>query len=182
MNTDKNAGYEIIEKLTVGNAIFVLGRMDSQKYGAKYVTWAARKDEPANYFWGHYMDKYEDAREDLFGRAHIESQQRNPNYHKRQAEKLPDICMSTLPSDGSLIVIKHKESGYRVADISSYDADENQYLAEYINKLLDVTPAQKAAMIAGSIHGWNSPAANPTHYDENGKAVKPKSKDRDDAR
>ena len=37
MNTEKNAGYDIIEKLNVGNSIFVLGRMES-RYGTKYVT------------------------------------------------------------------------------------------------------------------------------------------------
>lgn len=179
MNTEKNAGYDITEKLTVGNSIFVLGRMDSQ-YGTKYVTWAARQDDPTNYFWGHYIGTYEDAREDLFERALIESQNRNPNYHKRLAEKLPDICMSVLPSDGSLIILTQKERCYKTADISMSDAADNRCLAEYINKLLNVTPAQEAAMIAGAKHGWNVPAANPKNYDESGKAIK--SKNRDDAR
>jgi len=178
MDTEKNAGYELIEKLNVGNSIFVLGRMES-RYGTKYVTWAARQDDPANYFWGHYLGNYEDAREDLLERAYSESQNLNPNYFKRQNERLPAFCMSTLPSNGALIVIKHKESGYRVADISSQDSAENKYLAEYINKLLDVTPAQEAAMVAGSVFGWNVPAANPTNYDDNGKAIKPKNKDRE---
>lgn len=176
MNMEKNAGYEITEKLTVGNSIFVLGHMDSQ-FGTKYVTWAAKEYDPTNCFWGHYMGTYEDAREDLFERAYLESQDRNPNYHKRMAEKLPDICMSILPSDGSLIVLTHKESGYKTADISMPDAADNRCLAEYINKLLNVTPAQEAAMIAGAKHGWNVPAAKPTYYDENGKAIKQKSRD-----
>ena len=179
MDVEKNAGYEITEKLTVGNAIFVLGRMDSQ-HGTKFVTWQARADDPTNYFWGHYIATYEDAREDLFERALGESQQKNPNYHKRQAEKLPDICMSVLPSDGSLIVLTQKESGYKYSDISMPDAADNRCLAEYINKLLNVTPAQEAAMIAGAKHGWNTPAANPRNYDDNGKAIK--QKNRDDAR
>ena len=115
----------------------------------------------------------------MFERAHTESQNLNPNYFKRQNEKLPAVCMSTLPSNGSLIVIKHKESGFRVADISTQDSAENKYLAEYINKLLDVTPAQEAAMVAGSMFGWNVPAANPVNYDETGKAIKPKNKDRE---
>jgi len=167
MSKETNAGYEITEKLAVGNSIFVLGKMES-RFGTKYVTWAARQDDPANFFWGHYLGNYEDAREDLFERALGESQNLNPNYFKRQNEKLPTVCMSTLPSDGSLIVIKHKESGYRVADISAPDSAENKYFAEYINKLLDVTPAQEAAMVAGSMFGWNVPAANPTNYDDNG--------------
>jgi len=179
MNKETNAGYEITEKLTVGNSVFVLGSNDT-RFGTKYVTWQARADDPANYFWGHYLENYEDAREDLFGRAHSESQSLNPNYHRRQREKLPDICMSTLPSDGSLIVVRHQERGYKAADISTEDAAENKYLAMYINDLMGVTPAQEAAMVAGSMFGWNVPAANPTNYDDNGKAIKPKNKpDRD---
>lgn len=179
MNKETNAGYEITEKLAVGNSVFVLGSNDT-KYGTKYVTWQARADDPTNYFWGHYLENYEDAREDLFERAHSESQSLNPNYHKRQMEKLPSFCMSTRSSDGYLIIITHKESGYKVADISTEDAAENKYLAKYINKLMDVTPAQEAAMVAGSMFGWNVPAANPRNYDEDGKAIKPKNNpDRD---
>jgi len=175
-----NAGYEITEKLTVGNSVFVLGSNET-RFGTKYVTWQANaKNDPTNYFWGHYLENYEDAREDLFERAHSESKALNPNYHKRQREKLPAFCMSTRPSDGCLIAIKHKENGYKVADISTEDAAENKYLAKYINDLMGVTPAQEAAMVAGSMFGWNAPAANPTNYDDKGKAIKPKSKpDRD---
>jgi len=179
MSNEINAGYTIIEKLTVGNSVFVLGSNDT-RFGTKYVTWQSRADDPTNYFWGHYLDNYEDAREDLFERAHSESQSLNPNYHKRQMEKLPDFCMSTRPSDGCLIIIKHKESGYKVADISTEDSAENKYLSKYINDLMGVTPAQEAAMVAGSMFGWNAPAANPVNYDDKGKAIKPKNKpDRD---
>ena len=179
MNKEINAGYEITEKLTVGNTIVALGSNDT-RFGTKYVTWEARGDDPTNYFWGHYLNNYEDAREDLFTRARTLSQSLNPNYHKRQLEKLPAFCLSTRPSDGCLIVITHKESGYKVSDISAEDSIENQYLAKYINKLLDVTPAQEAAMVAGSMFGWNVPAANPVNYDADGKAIKPKNKpDRD---
>jgi len=175
-NKEVNAGYEIMEKLTVGNTIVALGHMES-RYGTKYVTWEARKDDPKNYFWGHYIAKYEDAREDFFQRALNVSQSLNPNYHRRQLEKLPAFCMSTNPHDGSLIKITHKENGYKVADISSPEPDENKYLAKYINELMDITPAQEAAMIAGSMFGWNVPAANPKNYDDSGKFIKPKNKD-----
>jgi len=178
MNKETNAGYTITEKLTVGNSIFVLGSNET-RFGTKYVTWQARADDPVNYFFGHYLDNYENAREDLFERAHGQSQSLNPNYHRRQMEKLPAFCMSTRPSDGSLIITTHEKTGYKVADISTEDAAENRYLAQYINKLMDVTPAQEAAMVAGSMLGWNVPAANPANYDDNGKATKPKNRDRD---
>lgn len=179
MNKDTNAEYEITEKLTVGETLFVLGRND-KSVGTKYVTWTARQDDPSRYFWGHYHENYRDARDDLYERAHNESQSLNPNYHRRQREKLPDFCMSTLPSDGSLIVIRQKETGYSASDLSSTDSAENKNLAKYINELLGVTPAQEAAMVAGSRFGWNVPAANPKHYDDDGKVIRPKSSsDRD---
>jgi len=84
--------------------------------------------------------------------------------------------MSTLPSDGSLILIKHKKNGYKYADISTSDADENKRTSKYINELMDITPAQEAAMVAGSMFGWNVPAANPMNYDSDGNAIKPKNK------
>ena len=49
-----NQGYTIIESMTVGNARFVIGEnLNSQL--APYVTWQANvKNDPDNFFWGHY--------------------------------------------------------------------------------------------------------------------------------
>lgn len=180
-NTEINAGYEIIEKLVVGDTFFALGRNDT-KYGTKYVTWQARAEDPDNYFWGHYHENYEDAREDLFERAYSTSKNLNPNYHKRQQEKLPAFCMSTLSFNGGLVVITHKEKGYMIADISAQDSAEDKRVAKFINDLLGVTPAQEAAMVAGSMFGWNVPAANPVNYDADGKYINPKTKQDRDSR
>lgn len=176
MEKETNAGYEITEKLNVGNSIFVLGRNDTS-FGTKFVTWAARKDDPTNYFWGHYMSNYEDAREDLFERAYQETQKLNPNYKIRQEEKLPPFCMSVLQASGDLIKITHMQQGYSHADISTESPTENKELARYINEIMGVTKEQEAAMQAGSMFGWNVPAANPRNYDDNGKPIKPKNKD-----
>jgi len=177
MEKETNAGYEIIEKLSVGNSIFVLGSMDSA-YGTKYVTWQSNaNNDPTNYFWGHYIQSYEDAREDLYKRAYEETLALNPNYKIRQEEKLPPVCMTVLPSNGALIKITHMEKGYSYSDISSDDPVENKELAKYINNVMGVSKEQEAAMVAGSMFGWNVPAANPRNYDDNGKPIKPKNKD-----
>ena len=41
-----------------------------------------------------------------------------------------------------------------------------------------MTKAQEQAMLAGSMIRWDSIAATPKSYDENGKAIKPKDYER----
>ena len=82
------------------------------------------------------------------------------------AERLPDICWSILPGDGSLICIMRGESGYYPSDWDTGDPAENRELADYNNQRLGVTAAQRLAMEAGSMHGWDCPAADPRTYEQ----------------
>jgi len=66
MAKESNAGYVITDRLTVGNAEFVIGH--SEKAPAQFVTWKCRRDEK-EYFWGHYMGDRLAAVEDLCKRA-----------------------------------------------------------------------------------------------------------------
>lgn len=111
-----------------------------------------------------------------------EIMERNGSRYAPEKPMLPELCHSTLPSNGELIVIKFGEKGFFRSEFSTDDAAQNRIFADDRNKKQGVTKAQEAAMLAGSMYGWNCPAANPKNYDENGQPIRPKQKDRGEAR
>lgn len=94
---------------------------------------------------------------------------------------LPEVCYSILPSTGDAIIIKHGESGYYRCEYSTEDKAFNREFANDRNANLGVSKAQVEAMLAGSMYGWDVPAADPKSYDENGTPLR-NTKDRGDAR
>lgn len=94
---------------------------------------------------------------------------------------LPEICYSILPSTGDVIIIKHGESGYYRSEYSTEDKAFNREFANDRNANLGVSKAQAEAMKAGSMFGWDTPAADPKSYNENGVLLR-NPKDRGDAR
>ena len=86
---------------------------------------------------------------------------------------LPAQCFSVLPSSGELILLTRGENGYSPCyDFSTPDARQNREFADDCNVKNGVTKAQEAAMLAGSMFGWQTPAADPKNYDEQGQPVK----------
>ncbi len=94
---------------------------------------------------------------------------------------LPDKCFGYLETTGEMIVITKGEKGYTPTGIYPQDANPKESVAA-MNETNGVTKAQAAAMVAGSMFGWATPAADPKNYDENGEPMRPKSRERADAR
>ena len=83
---------------------------------------------------------------------------------------LPDYCYSYIVTENVIGIIKKGESGFFKTDISFADKSEAKKIVEEYNKKLCVTKAQYQAMQAGSMFGWEVPAADPAMYDANGTA------------
>ena len=84
---------------------------------------------------------------------------------------LPPYCFGTLPSTGEVIKITRFETGY--TPLKSYPLRDAEHSIDALNEAIGVTKAQAAAMIAGSMFGWNCTAADPLQYSANGQPDKP---------
>ena len=82
---------------------------------------------------------------------------------------LPNYCYSTLPSTGELIRIGRGTYGCTQSDKCN-PGETGREAADRLNQKAGVTKAQEAAMLAGSMFGWHTPAADPKNCDEQGTA------------
>ena len=106
-----------------------------------------------------------------------EMMERNGNTVIPLRSSLPGQCFSILPSSGELILLTKGEQGYSPCyDFSTPDAKQNREFADDRNMKNGVTKAQEAAMLAGSMFGWHTPAADPKNYDAQGQPIKPRQK------
>lgn len=112
-----------------------------------------------------------------------EMMERNGNAVIPLRSSLPVQCFSVLPASGELILLTRGEKGYNPCyDFSTSDAQQNREFADDRNVKNGVTKAQEAAMLAGSMFGWQTSAADPKNYDEQGQPIRPRQKDRGEAR
>ncbi len=91
MNEKKqvNEGYTIIESMTVGSARFVIGE-NLHNPVAPYVTWQANiRNDPDNFFWGHYCATKLGAVAD-FGRRITEEAEILRDRAKSKAVQIPE--------------------------------------------------------------------------------------------
>ena len=85
--------------------------------------------------------------------------------------ELPETCFSILPSSGQLIIIRFGEHGYYPSEWDTGSREENREIASSHNARRGITDIQEAAMLAGSMFGWNTPGANPQWYLDNARYV-----------
>lgn len=76
-------------------------------------------------------------------------------------EQLPFECYALMPTDNTPVLIRKGEPGYY--PISPRITKE---LAMEFNQRSGVTPAQVEAMLAGSMFGWNVPAASASYWED----------------
>ena len=106
-----------------------------------------------------------------------ERMERSGSAYQPKEIPLPRECLSTLPSTGEVIKIDRYQKGYTPRSVQK-TPEENRNLVDLYNSNHCISKAQEAAMLAGSMFGWDTPAAKPKNYDESGKAIKPKEKER----
>lgn len=97
-------------------------------------------------------------------------------------KSLPESCYSCLLDTGAIVILKRGETGYYKTDIPCTSKEEAREIVNEYNARMGITKAQAEAMSAGSMFGFDVPAADPKNYDENGQPIKPKHRDRGDAR
>ena len=87
-------------------------------------------------------------------------------------QSLPEKCFSALESTGEIISITRGENGYTPTGQYPQDGVSPKETAAALNEAAGITRAQEAAMVAGSMFGWDTPAADPKNYDAKGVPIK----------
>ena len=167
-------GYTIIERFPVGEQGFAIG--ENLNAPAPYVTWQYRTADADHFFWGHYVSSKQAAYEDYEQR--IESEVRDVSERTHEPPLLHAYCYSLIPSSGNLIKIMRGQKGYQSTCFNvPGDVRNNRRNADSLNEGMGVTKSQEAAMLAGSLFGWDTKAADPRSYADNGQPKRTKKRD-----
>jgi hypothetical protein len=74
--------------------------------------------------------------------------------------KLPAIAFTCWPATGETVaILRGHATHYRVGNAKSPDE---------LNRMYGVSRAQERAMLAGALHGWGTPLADPDRYAADG--------------
>lgn len=89
---------------------------------------------------------------------------------------LPERCFVYVESTDEIGIVTRGEMGYTPTKMKPEGVSKRKGV-EYLNDAQGTTPAQAAAMNAGSLFGWDTKAADPANYNEAGELQK-KQRDR----
>lgn len=81
--------------------------------------------------------------------------------------ELPTLCFVCIPERGPgdyVAAIRRGESGCYATTYGTNDLAEAKNLVALLNARLGVTPTQAECMLVGSMFGWDTPGANPSHF------------------
>ena len=110
-----------------------------------------------------------------------EAMERNGNTVIPLRSSLPEKCFVYVESTDEIGIVKRGEAGYSPSGSKPEKGISKQEGVEHLNEAMGVSKAQAAAMSAGSMFGWDTKAADPANYNEEGILQK-RSRDRGDAR
>lgn len=91
---------------------------------------------------------------------------------------LPEVCYSVLHHQEPgrrIVILKRGEAGYYPTeyDRAELPLDALEKIVDRLNDRLGVLPAQRDAMLAGSVFGWHVPGANAATCAELASRAKP---------
>lgn len=96
-------------------------------------------------------------------------------------KSLPDHCFSFLESTGEIIRITKGDKGYIPTGKYAENGNPRDGV-DALNKTIGVSRAQEAAMVIGSMFGWDKPGADPARYGADGIPLTRKQRESGDAR
>lgn len=101
-----------------------------------------------------------------------ELMEQNGNKVIPMRSSLPEQSYTFVESENAIAIVKKGYEGYYPTDLGGDDAEKNKALVKLMNYQNNIQPNQAEAMKAGSMFGWETPAANPKNYDKNGIPIK----------
>jgi len=78
--------------------------------------------------------------------------------------ELPYHCFYFNPVENEVVVLKKNKSGFYPIQGGMDGMDHSKETADALNGKMGIHPAQREAMVVGSMFGWHVPGADPeTH-------------------
>ena len=88
---------------------------------------------------------------------------------------MSDLCYTYIKTRNEIGVIRRGETGYYKTDIAECNKIGNvadgMAFVEELNQSLGLTLGEVRSMEAGSMFGWECPAADPAHWNDDGTPI-----------